>query len=286
MQKLSEARDQLPTSLFIDGVSDADEYPTFAGGFGDVYRAFYDGKRVALKRMRTFTPDSTNPTRLKFCREALLWQALHHPFILPFLGIDRHTFPASLCMVLPWMKYGTILKYLADRGREDVARLAFEIATGLDYLHSMNIVHGDLRGNNILISDGYHACLSDFGLATTIQEGSTDTTTGGLVSSSNRAGSVRWFAPELITPEQFGCERFMRTRATDVYAFARVCFEVKSLSHRRFPDVPAMFKIIAGQRPARPENMSDRIWVVVNAAWAEDFQQRPDTSRIISSLEE
>jgi hypothetical protein len=52
------------------------------------------------------------------------------------------------------------------------------------------------------------------------------------------------------------------------------------------PDVPAMFKIIAGQRPARPENMSDRIWVVVNAAWAADFQQRPDTSRIISSLEE
>ncbi|KAJ7702149.1 hypothetical protein B0H14DRAFT_2416752, partial [Mycena olivaceomarginata] len=58
-----------------------------------------------------------------FCREALLWQALHHPLILQFLGIDRHTFPASLCMASPWMKYGTILKYLADRGREDVARL-------------------------------------------------------------------------------------------------------------------------------------------------------------------
>ncbi|KAJ7765124.1 kinase-like domain-containing protein, partial [Mycena olivaceomarginata] len=156
MQKLSEAHDQLPTSLFIDGVSDADEHPTFAGGFGDVYRASYDGERVALKRMRTFTADSTNPTRLKFCREALLWQALHHSSILQFLGIDRHTFPASLCMVSPWMKYRTILKYLADRGREDVARLTFEIATGLDYLHSMNIVHGDLRCNNILISDGYH----------------------------------------------------------------------------------------------------------------------------------
>jgi hypothetical protein len=64
MQKLSEARDQLPTSLFINGVSDADEHPTFAGGFGDVYRASYDGKRVALKRIRTFTADSTNPTRL------------------------------------------------------------------------------------------------------------------------------------------------------------------------------------------------------------------------------
>jgi hypothetical protein len=61
MQKLSEAHDQLPTSLFITGVYDADEHPTFAGGFGDVFRASFDGKRVALKRIRTFTADSINP---------------------------------------------------------------------------------------------------------------------------------------------------------------------------------------------------------------------------------
>jgi serine/threonine protein kinase len=91
----------------------------------------------------------------------------------------------------------------------------------------MNIVHGDLRGNNILISDEHHACLSDFGLATTIREDNTDTTAGPLASSSNRGGSMRWFAPELIVPEQFGCERFVRTRATDVYAFACVCIEVR-----------------------------------------------------------
>lgn len=64
MHKLSEAHDQLPTSLFINGVYDPDEHATFAGGFGDVYRASYDGKRVALKRIRTFTADSTSPKRL------------------------------------------------------------------------------------------------------------------------------------------------------------------------------------------------------------------------------
>jgi serine/threonine protein kinase len=92
------------------------------------------------------------------------------------------------------------------------------------------VVHGDLRGNNILISDDYRAVLSDFGLATTIQEGDADTTAGALVSSSHRAGSLRWFAPELISPEQFGCQKFMRTRATDVYAFACVCLEVRSFT--------------------------------------------------------
>ncbi|KAJ6566792.1 kinase-like domain-containing protein [Mycena capillaripes] len=169
MQKVSEAHEQLPSSIFISGVNDHDEHPTFGGGFGDVYRASYQGKMVALKRIRTFTADSTtHRNRLQFCKEALDWQGLRHSFILPLLGIDRETFAPSFCMVSPWMKHGTVLKYLRDRGRGDVNRLLLEIAHGLDYLHSMNIIHGDLRGNNILISDDKTACLTDFGLATTI----------------------------------------------------------------------------------------------------------------------
>jgi hypothetical protein len=59
MQKVSEAVEHLPSSLFISGVNDRDEYPTFCGGFGDVYQASYEGRMVALKRIRTFTADST-----------------------------------------------------------------------------------------------------------------------------------------------------------------------------------------------------------------------------------
>jgi serine/threonine protein kinase len=103
-----------------------------------------------------------------------------------------------------------------------------EIAQGLDYLHSLNIVHGDLRGTNILISDEGNACLSDFGLATAFFEA--DPT--AAITCSNHAGSVRWWAPELIEPKSFGCERFVRTPATDVYAYACVCLEV--LSHLKF----------------------------------------------------
>lgn len=103
-----------------------------------------------------------------------------------------------------------------------------EIVVGLEYLHSMNIVHGDLRGHNILISDDFHVRLTDFGLATTIVSGE-----GDQSSTANRAGCVRWFAPELIDPRWFGAERFVRTRATDVYAFACVCIEVCFLSNIR-----------------------------------------------------
>ncbi|KAJ6580548.1 kinase-like domain-containing protein, partial [Mycena vulgaris] len=67
---------------------------------------------------------------------------------------------------------------------------------GLDYLHSRNIVHGDLRGTNIPISDKGSACLSDFRLAASISDADSVT---GLTSSSDDAGSIRWFAPELMS---------------------------------------------------------------------------------------
>ncbi|KAF8183737.1 hypothetical protein K438DRAFT_1599185, partial [Mycena galopus ATCC 62051] len=54
IRKLSESCDMLPTSLFIVGVNDRDEQPSFGGGFGDIYRASYGDQRVALKRMRHF----------------------------------------------------------------------------------------------------------------------------------------------------------------------------------------------------------------------------------------
>ncbi|KAF7336079.1 Kinase-like protein [Mycena sanguinolenta] len=285
MQKVSEAVEQLPSSLFIEGVNDHDEHPTFGGGFGDVYQASYQGKMVALKRIRTFTADSTtHRNRLQFYKEALVWQGLHHRFILPLLGIDRVTFTPSFCMVSPWMKHGTVLKYLRDHGRGDVNRLLLEIAQGLDYLHSMNVVHGDLRGNNILISDDGNACLSDFGLATSIVDADS---TNGLTSTSNRAGSSQWFAPELIHPTKFGCTKFVRTKASDVYAYACVCLELYT-GNPPFPhlrEIAASLRVIDGERPEQPPTMPAALWQLVTSAWVEDFRARPAIHDIAVALE-
>ncbi|KAJ7107517.1 kinase-like domain-containing protein, partial [Mycena epipterygia] len=299
---LSETQDQLPSSLFISGARDRDEPPTFAGGFGDVYQASYQGKTVALKRIRTFTTDATSHrVRLvsieslnrslpiskhsnvaAIFREALVWQGLRHPFILPLLGIDRESFPASVCMVSPWLKNGTVLKYLKNHGRGDVDRLLLETAKGLEYLHAQNIVHGDLRGTNILISDDNSACLSDFGLATRISDA--ESSTAMPTSSSNHGGSVRWFAPELIEPTTFGCERFVRTPASDVYAYGCVCLELYTGSPPFSdvkPEVAAMLRVIKGERPPRPAAMCEELWHLVSTAWAADSHTRPTIHDII-----
>ncbi|KAJ7066561.1 kinase-like domain-containing protein [Mycena amicta] len=218
--KLSEVSDTLPASLFIRGVLRVEKEATFGGTFGDIYRASYEGRDVALKRIRVFQRDQgRHRIRQRFCREALLWQRLKHPFVLPFTGINAESFPSFLCMVSPWMRHGTINNHLAQNGNANVELRLFEIAQGLAYLHSQDIIHGDLRGSNILVDDGWHVRLADFGLAVF-----SDATIA--TQTSHRGGSVRWMSPELHFPQSCGLETFQRTFASDVYSFALLCIEV------------------------------------------------------------
>jgi serine/threonine protein kinase len=110
------------------------------------------------------------------------------------------------------MKQGTVLRYLNEHGRTDVDKMVslstfataasptflqlLQVAEGLGYLHSMKIVHGDLRGTNILVADDWNVCLADFGLTGVIEDAVS--TSGALTSTANHAGSLRWFATFII----------------------------------------------------------------------------------------
>jgi len=124
-------------------------------------------------------------------------------------------------MVLPWMEHGTILKHLEDTGNLNIDTRIYEVAQGLEYLHSQHIVHGDLRGSNILIDEAWHAVLADFGLAVFVD---------ATANTSHSSGSTRWMAPELSDPESFELGQSRRTPASDVYAFACACLEVGGFS--------------------------------------------------------
>ncbi|KAJ6577497.1 kinase-like domain-containing protein [Mycena capillaripes] len=123
-------------------------------------------------------------------------------------------------MVSPWMRLGSVLKYMTENSPSSpyAIELLCDIVRGLKYLHSENIVHGDLCGRNVLIDNRGHAMLTDFGLAAFVES---DT----AMKTSTRSGLIRWMSPELVFPPP-GVP-FLRTTASDIWAFGCVCCEVR-----------------------------------------------------------
>ena len=96
-----------------------------------------------------------------------------------------------------------------------------QIALGLEYLHSEGIIHGDLHAGNILIDGRGNASLADFGLSL-IAEAS-----GYGYGSSHGGGAIRWLAPELIEPIEFGLDSSRPTTASDIFSLACTAVEVR-----------------------------------------------------------
>lgn len=96
------------------------------------------------------------------------------------------------------------------------------MALGLAYLHGLTpgIVHGDLKGANVLVTQSRRACLADFGLATAIDSNTIAMTHKSTVRTG---GTVRWQAPELFDPSVYQ----QNSKASDIYALACVYYEVR-----------------------------------------------------------
>ncbi|KAJ7855370.1 kinase-like domain-containing protein [Mycena leptocephala] len=194
--------------------------------------------------MRVFGDSDVQSILNKFGREALIWRQLAHPNVLPFFGV--YYLEARLCLVSPWMENGNIKKFLEINKPATGVRLSMvSISIGLQYLHKENIIHGDLKAVNILVTPLGRACIADFGASAITHTMTLLFTTS---SANGRGGTARYQALELF---QGGQNHF----GSDVYAFACVCYEIMSgtIPFAELPnDMAVMFAVIEGKRPLRP----------------------------------
>ncbi|KAF9642056.1 kinase-like protein, partial [Thelephora ganbajun] len=164
LRSICGTRATLPTSytLSTDQLS-INPDPFASGGFGDVYRGTLNGSRVCVKRARVSARDDPQEADKAFCKEAVMWKRLNHPNVLPLLGVTIAPFQ----LISNWMSGGNLPEYIEKHSDADRIGLAglCDVAKGLCYLHSCNVVHGDLKGSNVLVDDSSHARIADFALA-------------------------------------------------------------------------------------------------------------------------
>ncbi|CAH0722132.1 unnamed protein product, partial [Brenthis ino] len=244
-----------PRESYDDWVIHADEIlignRIGSGSFGTVYKAHWHGP-VAVKTLNVKTPTALQLQAFK--NEVAVLRKTRHCNILLFMGCVSKP---SLAIVTQWCEGSSLYQHLHVLETPlpmlyliDVAR---QTAQGMDYLHAKNIIHRDLKSNNIFLRDDWSVKIGDFGLATAKVRWSDSSTLGG-VQWQQPTGSILWMAPEVIRMD----EPVPYTFRSDVYAYGIVLFE-----------------LMAGELPYNHLNNKDQIlWMVGRGLL------RPDVRRL------
>ena len=171
-------------------------------------------REVAVKVLLGELAFAMGPER--FRREIDVVSRLSHPNVLPI--DDYGEFEGQMYYVMPFITGETIHKRL-ERERQlnvqDAVKIAFQVASALDYAHRQGIVHRDIKPENILLQDG-EALVADFGIARAITEG------GGAKLTST---GVTLGTPTYMSPEQAMADPGIDGRS-DIYSLGCVLYEM------------------------------------------------------------
>ncbi|KAL2324120.1 hypothetical protein Fmac_023178 [Flemingia macrophylla] len=187
------------------------------GGFGTVYYGtLRDGREVAIKHLFEH-----NYRRVEqFMNEIEILTSLRHRNLVSLYGCtSRHGH--ELLLVYEYIPNGTVASHLhGDLARVGLLtwpirmQIAIDTATALAYLHASNIIHRDVKTNNILLDINFSVKVADFGLSRL------------LPNDVSHVSTAPQGSPGYLDPEYFQCYRL--TDKSDVYSFGVVLMELIS----------------------------------------------------------
>jgi serine/threonine protein kinase len=197
------------------------------GGMGEVYEAFDSvlGETLALKTLAVTFVDQADAVRRLFA-EVRIARKVMHPNVCRVLELGTHHRTGSNAETIPFLTMPlltgeTLAKRLERTGRlppREALRILIEVATGLEAIHEVGVVHRDLKSDNIFIvpdDEGKErALVMDFGLARALEAPSAASTSAGILF-----GTPAYMAPEQVQGKAI-------TNAVDVYALGVIAFEL------------------------------------------------------------
>ncbi len=253
-----------------------------AGGMATVYLAedLKHQRQVAIKVLKPELAAVVGAER--FLAEIRTTAQLSHPHILPLF--DSGEAAGTLYYVMP-LVVGESLHQRLDRvGRIPLAealRITREVANALAYAHKTDVVHRDVKPENILLEGG-HALVTDFGIARVVSAAEDMRLTATGLSLGT---------PLYMSPEQSAGDPFIDARS-DVYSLASVLFEMLA---GRPPFAGSSAQAILVQRFTRPaprlsevvEGIPAAVDAAVQRALSREVEERQATmERFAAALAE
>ncbi|XP_043503569.1 mitogen-activated protein kinase kinase kinase 11-like isoform X4 [Polistes fuscatus] len=253
------------------------------GGFGKVYRGFWQKHEVAVKAARQ-DPDEEPSVILENVRqEAKLFWLLKHENIVQLEGVCLKM--PNMCLVMEYARGGSLNRVLSGRKiRPDVlVDWAIQIARGMDYLHNkapVSLIHRDLKSSNVLLSEPIEnddlqyktLKITDFGLAREVYK----------TTRMSAAGTYAWMAPEVIKKSTF-------SKASDVWSYGVLLWELLTgeTPYKGIDALAVAYGVAVNKLTLPIPSTCPQPWrCLMEACWSSDSHCRPGFAEILLALDE
>lgn len=230
------------------------------GGFSEVWKAVDQMAEESVVAIKIYSPERGMDDRgiAQFRREYAVVLDLNHPNLLTARHFDVHE--GRPYLVMPFIGGGSVATLLAERGtlgEEEIAGLLAQIGGALAYLHDREILHQDLKPDNLLIGDRGDYLLTDFGISSRVRS------TLRKHTASASSMTVAYAPPERFDPQP------RQLPASDLFSLGVLAYELATgdvpwmgnggMSLRAGAAVPEVGPEFSGRFRALLRAMMDRL---------------------------
>ncbi|KAK4876844.1 hypothetical protein RN001_009350 [Aquatica leii] len=235
------------------------------GNFGEVYYGKWRNSiDVAVKTLR----EGTMSTQA-FLQEAAIMKKFRHKRLVALYAVCSKEEP--IYIVQEYMSKGSLLDFLRkDEGKalefEDLIYIAAQVASGMEYLESKQLIHRDLAARNVLIGENNIAKICDFGLARVIEDNE-------YCPKQGSRFPVKWTAPEAIIYGKFSIK-------SDVWSYGILLMELFTYGQVPYPGMhgrEVIEQVEKGYRMPKPTShcIPDEIYQYMLSCWDARPENRP-----------
>ena len=265
---------QLSPINYHSWIVDLNDYNIIKPSIGDgissqVYKGISkkDGSYVAIKELKA------NFSLSIYQREIAVLSSLNFPTLLKFIGATEDS---PLCIITEYLPKGSLFDDLHKNHQLNATMrtiAAFDIARGIQYLHSNHIIHRDLKSLNILIDEDLHIRICDFGYARKDNESS---------HMTQNVGTIQWMAPELFNRNGF------YTSKVDIFSYGILLWELVTQNepYKGMEASSIPYKVL--QKNLRPPLSDDEASIevrsLISRCWDFDPDKRPNCDEIIEEF--
>lgn len=283
VELFSAEDDGIPT-FRLDEVELGDQIAQ--GGFASVHHAKWRCTLCAIKKI--FDPVITDELKADFENEVRMLRRLRHPNVVTLMAVCR--VPPALSFLTEYVEGGSLFETLHVRGGKGAAssvcgprdggtlpHILRQTASALAYMHATEIVHRDVKSNNVLLCDNGprpRAKLCDFGLARLKSELCT-----GVMQW---AGTAPYMASELFEKRRY-------TEAVDVFAFGVMVWEAAAgdIPHANLEAVDIAERVRSKEYVglAVPRSWPAPLRELLRATLGAKQEERPSMPEVIDQLQ-